>query len=212
MEEMLISKKELLELTDISYGQLYRWKRKNIIPEEWFIKKSSFTGQETFFPREKILERINKIKALKDDQSLDELAEQFSLKPAEIVLNREELLESNIVSKTALEFYEKTFGRKEIYDFDAVMELHLVNSMLKTGDISLEESIKIINTYKGAKNGKKDKPLRLIYLRKYGIGITLFGAIPFDFIVEEEAKVVLDIDMASRIETLKISLLNKEAK
>ena len=65
MEEMLISKKELLELTDISYGQLYRWKRKNIIPEEWFIKKSSYTGQETFFPRDKILERINKIKALK---------------------------------------------------------------------------------------------------------------------------------------------------
>lgn len=30
MEENLISKKELLKLTDISYGQLYRWKRKKI--------------------------------------------------------------------------------------------------------------------------------------------------------------------------------------
>ena len=52
MEE-LISKKELLEVTNISYGQLYRWKRKKLIPEEWFIKKSSFTGQETYFPKEK---------------------------------------------------------------------------------------------------------------------------------------------------------------
>lgn len=49
MEEQLISKKELLERTSISYGQLYRWKRKNLIPEEWFIRKSTFTGQETFF-------------------------------------------------------------------------------------------------------------------------------------------------------------------
>ena len=44
---MLISKKDLLARTGISYGQLYRWKRQNLIPEEWFIKKSTFTGQET---------------------------------------------------------------------------------------------------------------------------------------------------------------------
>lgn len=49
MEEDLISKKELLDETGISYGQLYRWKRKQLIPEEWFIRKSTFTGQETFF-------------------------------------------------------------------------------------------------------------------------------------------------------------------
>ena len=54
----LISKKDLLNLTGISYGQLYRWKRKDLIPEEWFIRKSTFTGQETFFLKEEILERI----------------------------------------------------------------------------------------------------------------------------------------------------------
>ena len=59
--EEFISKKELLDLTNISYGQLYRWKRMNIIPEDWFIKKSSVTGQETYFRRAKILERIELI-------------------------------------------------------------------------------------------------------------------------------------------------------
>ena len=52
MDEELISKKELLELTGISYGQLYRWKRKGLIPEDWFIRKSTYTGQETFFSAE----------------------------------------------------------------------------------------------------------------------------------------------------------------
>ena len=78
MESDLISKKELLELTKISYGQLYRWKRKNLIPEDWFIRKSTFTGQETFFPKERILDRIDKIKNMKGDISLDELANMLS--------------------------------------------------------------------------------------------------------------------------------------
>lgn len=73
-EEKLISKKEVLENMGISYGQLYRWKRKGLIPESWFIRRSTFTGQETFFPQEKILERIERIKDLKDDHPLDDLA------------------------------------------------------------------------------------------------------------------------------------------
>ena len=73
MNEELISKKELLEKTSISYGQLYRWKRKGLIPEEWFIRKSTYTGQETFFPRSQVLSRIDRIKNMKDDVSLDDL-------------------------------------------------------------------------------------------------------------------------------------------
>lgn len=78
VKQDLISKKEILDTYDISYGALYRWKRKGLIPEDWFIKKSTFTGQETFFPRELICERISLIKAQKDDASLDDLAKRFS--------------------------------------------------------------------------------------------------------------------------------------
>ena len=74
----LISKKELLALTGISYGQLYRWKREKLIPEQWFIKQSSYTGQETFFPREQILSRVRTILESKDKYSLEELAGIFS--------------------------------------------------------------------------------------------------------------------------------------
>ena len=63
----LISKKELLELTGISYGQLYRWKRKGLIPEEWFVKKAAFTGQETFLPKVEVLERVERIQGMKED-------------------------------------------------------------------------------------------------------------------------------------------------
>ena len=71
---MEISKKDLLKTTGISYGQLYRWKREGLIPEEWFVKRSSPTGQESDFPQEKILKRIHAIQQLKDSYSLEELA------------------------------------------------------------------------------------------------------------------------------------------
>ena len=74
MEQELLSKKELLERYGISYGALYRWKRKGLIPEDWFIKKSTVTGQETFFPKAQICERVELILGQKEDISLDELA------------------------------------------------------------------------------------------------------------------------------------------
>ena len=77
-EERLISKKEVLEKTGISYGQLYRWKRKGLIPESWFFRRSTFTGQETFFPRDKIIERIEQIKKMKGSRPLDDLAEMIT--------------------------------------------------------------------------------------------------------------------------------------
>ncbi|MBO5757348.1 MAG: DUF4004 family protein [Clostridia bacterium] len=78
MEQELLSKKELLERYGISYGALYRWKRKGLIPEDWFIKKSTVTGQETFFPKLLICKRVEMILGQKDDLSLDELAGQIN--------------------------------------------------------------------------------------------------------------------------------------
>ena len=47
---------------------------RGLIPEEWFVKRSSPRGQETYFPQEKILKRIHAIQQLKDSYSLEELA------------------------------------------------------------------------------------------------------------------------------------------
>ena len=99
MEQELISKKELLELYGISYGALYRWKRKGLIPEEWFIKKSTVTGQETFFPRQLICERMELIQKQKDDTSLEELSKQFSTES----------------KKNATVILDTVFGRKSFY-------------------------------------------------------------------------------------------------
>jgi len=76
-----ISKKELLEATGISYGQLYRWKRECLIPDAWFVKRAAFTGQETYFPRERILARVKFILENKEKYSLQQLQKRLSPDP-----------------------------------------------------------------------------------------------------------------------------------
>ena len=89
----LISKKQLLAETGISYGQLYRWKRERLIPEGWFIKQSSHTGQETFFPKEQMLARVRAILEAKDRYSLEELAKILSPEAVDVPLAPRELWE-----------------------------------------------------------------------------------------------------------------------
>ena len=48
LEEELISKKELLEQYQISYGALYRWKRMGLIPEGWFLILETKYGTKTY--------------------------------------------------------------------------------------------------------------------------------------------------------------------
>ncbi len=76
-EEDLISKRELLEKYGISYGALYRWKRMGLIPEDWFLRRATPTGQETFFHRGQICPRVELIRA-RGEVSLESLAEELN--------------------------------------------------------------------------------------------------------------------------------------
>ena len=57
LEEELISKKELLEQYQISYGALYRWKRMGLIPEGWFLRRlaAELQGQKQAAAAERML-------------------------------------------------------------------------------------------------------------------------------------------------------------
>ena len=117
-DEKLISKKDLLTRYGISYGALYRWKRKGLIPDEWFIKKATVTGQETFFPEALIRERVELILGKKEDVLLDELAQELS---------GEAQKDAFLILQT--EFGEKSFRMKDI------REAHLVDGNGETTDL-----------------------------------------------------------------------------
>lgn len=192
MEEKLISKKELLQITDISYGQLYRWKRKKIIPEEWFIKKSVSTGQETFFPEEKILERIREILRLKDTVSLDELSVMFSNEIKKCEISRKYIVE-NIIPEYILEMFENKYSKKERYNSDEVLFIVIFKNMLESGSFNFEEIISLIEKIKENFSVIKDNEI-LIIKRKLGVLFYYLTEREEEIIKDDEAKVLLKLN------------------
>ena len=195
MENELISKKELLELTQISYGQLYRWKRKNLIPEEWFIRKSTYTGQETFFPKEKIIDRIEKIKNMKGDISLDNLAEMLSANLMEITLEKDDLLEHNIVSKTTLDFYTDKKGDSKKHEFETVLFLYLLDKLFEEGTINYEEGNMILEILEKYYSKFKAKSCVLLFLRKLGISSCCLVSNVAEIYFENNTKIIAKINI-----------------
>jgi DNA-binding transcriptional MerR regulator len=207
MNDELISKKDLLDATGISYGQLYRWKRKNLIPEEWFIRKSTFTGQETFFPKEKILERIEKIQLLKDNLSLDELAEMFSPSVSNINLTKEKLIKRNIVSKESIDYYLEQKGTVLEFSFEMILQVFILDKLLQSGKINLEEGKMLLELLNDCGDQVAQKNSELILIRKFGISSCLLVSSAEKVQFEKGTKVVVQLSIDTCIEELKTKLM-----
>lgn len=206
MEEALISKKELLQLTSISYGQLYRWKRKNLIPEEWFIKKSVSTGQETFFPRNEILERIKRIIELKDTVSLDELSEIFSPQVEEPMFDSLQLMRKNIVSEQALQLYHSMTGHQaDLSDLKEVLMVKILQDYVASGHITFDEG-KMIQVFLNQHFAKlMHEKSSLFLIRHLGLPFVI-GAIDKEMLlIEEQDRVVLEIAVAKELSQIKLA-------
>lgn len=165
---MQISKKELLELTGISYGQLYRWKREKLIPEEWFMKQSSYTGQETFFPREKILNRIRFIMEMKDKYSLEEIAEMLVVNPEKRELSYEEVCETG-----GIEPEIAGLMKKEEYSFIEAAFLEVLTTLYLEKGLSLKVLEELCQGIQEdfLSPGSEEKTLLVVEIQKsiYGI-------------------------------------------
>lgn len=212
MTEDLISKKELLEQTGISYGQLYRWKRKNLIPEDWFIRKSSFTGQETFFPRESILTRIDRIKNMKDELSLDELADVFSPSVSNKVLTRVEMEQRHLVTPISIHLFLESGSDKEkqTFSFEEMLCIYVLDQALASGQMNREEGILLVQTFQTYYSKFQDKGCDIILTRKMGIPLFTMLTTGSEVYFDTGVKEVLRLSLGTYLEQLKVKLSESE--
>ncbi|MED4228202.1 YhbD family protein [Neobacillus cucumis] len=207
MSDELISKKELLDLAGISYGQLYRWKRKDLIPEDWFIRKSTFTGQETFFPKEKILERIHKIQMMKENLSLDELADMFSPNISDLKLEKDELIKRNIVSDSVMKIYMEIDKDSNEFTFSRMLEVYVLEKLLHSGEINLDEGKMLLQVLHDHAQLIKQNKCELVITRKLGVSSCLLLMNPETFHFDKGTKVVTDLSLLACMEEIKAKLL-----
>lgn len=192
---MFITKKDLLNETGISYGQLYRWKREGLIPEEWFIKKPSFTGQETIFPKEQILSRITAIQELKDKYSLEELAKILSPEIAERYFTIEDLKIIEEIPNKLIPAFVQGYGKNN-FSFIEVLIMIALSDFKENSDLTLGQLIDLVSGLKGY----------LPKIKSTGYILILFdqGKDYYATVYEEQAQVYID----SRLKVEKEIYLN----
>jgi hypothetical protein len=204
MDSETISKKELLVAAGISYGQLYRWKRKGLIPEDWFQRKSTFTGQETFFPREKVLARIEKIKSMQDeDASLDEIAEAVAPNLGEVSMTLPEVRERGLVSPEAADlFAEVVCDCDEPLVFGEVLSLAALDTLLKTGDVSLDEGRVVLGALRENYPEFEGRSADLLFVRRMGLSTALLVSSGAEVRFDRAARVIARVNLSESAEAL----------
>ena len=201
----MVSKRKALERTGITYGQFYRWKRKGLIPESWFHRRSTYTGQETFLPRAKVLERIRRINELKDDHSLDEIAEMLS---PDLVLKSyspAEVGQMGWLSKRALELYEGVREKAGAYTFVEVVFVATVESLLADGKLSTEQvELSARGLLANFDSLRRDHGRYLAVARRSSVTYSVLysGTCRFD----ADADVVATVDLDDVLEDVKLKL------
>ncbi|WP_264737963.1 YhbD family protein [Cytobacillus firmus] len=207
MSEELISKKEVLNLTGISYGQLYRWKRKSLIPEDWFVRKSTFTGQETFFPKEKILERVEKIQKMKDSLSLDELADLFSLNASNLKLTKESLIAKGIAIEPVMNIFLETQGELNEFNYHEILKLYILSILLESGDIHIEEGKMLLQLLNDHRSILQQPKAVICFIRKLGMSSCLISVNGEQVLLEKGTKVAATLSIEHCAEELKSKLV-----
>ncbi len=210
MEEELISKKELLERADISYGQLYRWKRKGLIPEDWFIRKSTFTGQETFFPRAKVLSRIDKIKNLKEDVSLDDIADVFSPAQGDASLSLDELKAKGLVSANVLDIYLADCGDITRFDFGEIRLIYIFNNLLVSGSVNLDEGRLVLDLLRTGLLRFSSASFDAILARKLGSFCCFAVPAGCEVCLDKDMRLLSRISLPAITEELKLKMFEEE--
>ena len=207
MNEELISKKELLEKTSISYGQLYRWKRKGLIPEEWFIRKSTYTGQETFFPRSQVLSRIDRIKNMKDDVSLNDLADVFAPKQGIDKQAPSALVERGIVGTDVMKLFLETRGDERDLDFGEMVTAYIYGTVLTSGDVNLSEAKQMLQVYHTSAIKYSSAPAQMYLTRKLGTFSCIAVTPPAQICFDKDTKLVRVIDIGAATEEMKLKFV-----
>lgn len=215
-----MSKKEVLEKMGISYGQLYRWKRKGLIPESWFVRRATFTGQETFFPQEKILERIKRIKTLKEDHPLDDLAELIAQQVGKgLAVATSILKQMGWLDEDLLEICNLKEDRGEVFSLKEALclgALRRLQGVARGEEIGLAKSTLEKALGKNGIEVVRENALFLYLLRKRLSGAGISAEISLALVAGEgavfdpEIEVVQTVDLGTVLERIKLDLVKGE--
>lgn len=205
----LVSKQDLLKEKNISYGQLYRWKRMGLIPENWFKNMPTKTGQETFFEKDQIYKRIDKIGFLRKEMTLMEMKSYFKGGvPEDIRLRKEEILNLKILSPEILKVYDSLYIKDSGYRFLDLLYIYIGSDLHLNYDINVETVFKLIKEIDLNYKKLKEFNFKISIYKKLGIVIPVLHIENSIYFFDGDI-VLKDYDIKKCVNKLKKELENK---
>jgi hypothetical protein len=105
-----------------------------------------------------------------------------------------------------LNLYRQQMGDVTVFPFQTILCVYLLDTLLKTGELSLDEGSMLLQTF--AEHFKKfeGKNCELIVTRKMGVSSVMLVASPGDIHFDNGVKIVVRLDMAGCMEELMLKL------
>ncbi|HVJ48988.1 DUF4004 family protein [Desulfitobacterium sp.] len=181
-----------------------------------FIKKYANTKSRfllrvrkigTFFPKSRVLSRIDKIKNMKEDISLDDLADVFSPAFDQIGLKADEMTQRNIVTSEVLKMYLDFNGGGQVLDFNDILSAFILNKLIVSGDISLEEGRLLIEVLQEGLMKFEGEPSEVFLMRKLGVFNCFMISPPCKICLDKGVRLIGRINIVTVIEELKLKLI-----
>ena len=179
----------------------------HLIPESWFIHKSTHTGQETFFPKERMLARVHRIQELKGELSKEQLKEIFSPNVRSFRIPFEDFLSLKIVTKLSVTAFSSVFPEKRELSFDDVFSIYVVDHLMRLSGIYLEDAKQVIRMLDKYLRKNSTKEFQLILMRKMGIPFTVLVKGEEEILLEENMEIIACAHLSEFEEALKDQLI-----
>uniref|UniRef100_UPI001033AD5F DUF4004 family protein n=1 Tax=Clostridioides difficile TaxID=1496 RepID=UPI001033AD5F len=179
---------------------------KNIIPEEWCIKKSAFTGQETFFPRDKILERIELILSMKEETSLDDIANMFMKKDINKEFDIDFILSKEVICNYTKEIFQNLYKKEQSIGKKELLILSIIEKFLVKSIITFEELKLIVNIIEENFTSIYNESGKIYLFRKFGVPFVV-GCLDYKKVkFEKDVVKIIEVDLTKEINDISIKL------
>lgn len=167
-------------------------------------------GTGDLFPKQKILQRIDRIINMKDGLSLDELADVFSPSSGEVSITPGELIQRNIVTNMTLDLFEQELGKQDVLTFADILSVYVLEKLLKSGEITRDEGKMLLSLMRDHYAKVASRPCELALVRKMGVPLLLLIETTEHVYVDRDARWVFRLPLRGCIEELKLKINQSE--
>ena len=156
---------------------------------------------------DKILARIDRIKELKNELTVEQMQELFSANVKSFKIPLKDFKDLEIVSKLSITAFCANYPGKELLDFNDVFGMYVVDHLMKLNGFYLEDAKQVLRLLCKYLSVEASKDYQLLLLRKMGVPMTVLVHGEEEILLEDNTEIIACANLVEFEEALKDRLI-----